>query len=572
MRLIGPNCFGVIDVGSGLNASLGMGFPSRGGVSLITQSGAYAMAAFTRSQEGDLGIRRIIAPGNKADVDEVDALTWLVADPQTRVIAMLLESIGNGERLVRAIGSTEKPVVVLKNARSPAAQRAAVSHSAALANDAAVAAAALKQAGAHWVNDGLALLDTAAGLDLQPPLRGPRVAILTNSGGTGVELTDLLEAEGLQVPALSDALRTRLHPILPPAGSTENPIDLTTDWPRFETMYGETLHILLRSDEIDAVVVVLLQRSALSEAVAERVLAEYRAAQASGAPKPVHVCWVAPREAEPIRARWVEGGIPCHRWPLRAARAVAASLERKPTARTPLVSTPAIERPSTTDAHGWFETTTLFADLVEAGLPVAAYDVADAASDAAECAERIGFPVVIKAIRPGLLHRSRMGGVKLNLTDAGAVASAFAELADRLGPGPVLVQEQQERGTEIMIGAKRDPSFGIALLVGLGGVWVEALNDVAIRLPPVSISEVLAMLNELVGQPVLDGLGGKPVDRVALAELVVAVSGWLACRPWVSELDLNPVIANASRAVIVDARLRADPVAEERSRCTVVDS
>ena len=264
----------MIDVGSALNASLGMGMPKRGGVSLITQSGAYAMAAFSRSLQGDLGIRRVVAPGNKADVDEVDAVRWLARDPQTRVIAMLLESIGDGAGLVREIRAADKPVVILKNGRGQAGQRAAASHTAALANDSRVAAAALRQAGARLVTDGLALLDSAVGLDLQPAPSGPRAAIVTNSGGTGVELTDLLEGEGLEVPRLGETLRTAFRELLPRAGSAENPIDLTTDWVRFPELYGETLRALLRSDEFDVVILVLLQRSALSEDVANRVLKE----------------------------------------------------------------------------------------------------------------------------------------------------------------------------------------------------------------------------------------------------------------------------------------------------------
>lgn len=556
MRLVGPNCFGVIDVGSGLNASLGMGLPSPGGVSLVTQSGAYGMAAFSLSQEGHIGIRRILAPGNKADVDEVDALRWLVADPKTRVIALLLESIEDGEALIQGIRAAGKPVVVLKSGRGPAAQRAAASHTAALANDARVATAALRQAGAHLVRDGLALLDTAAALDLQPPLAGPRVAIITNSGGTGVELTDLLEAEGLEVPALSEQLQRMIRGFLPQAGSAQNPVDVTTDWSRFPMMYGEALRALLACDEVDAVVLVLLQRSALSEAVAERVLAEAETARAAGRKTPVHVCWVAPSEGDPIRRRLTAGGIPCHPWPLRTARALAACLGRPVAAPATSLQTSCARPP--TDADGWIDTTHLFAELADAGLPVAPFRFAETAADAMRSAEAIGFPVVLKAIRPGLVHRSKAGAVRLDLGDASAVQNAYVELDKNLGRGPVLVQGQVAAGAEIMIGAKRDACFGMVLLVALGGIWVEALDDIAIRLLPVSADEALMMLDELAGQGVLNGLAGDlGVDRSVLAQLIAEVSRWTVDRPWIAELDLNPVVMSRHSAVIVDARLRA---------------
>ena len=247
----------------------------RGGISLITQSGAYGMAAFTRSSEDGIGFAKIAALGNKIDLDEADLLECLGRDPETRVVAMLLESIGDGRRLfeVATEVTAQKPVVVLKTGCHPSAQRAAASHTAALASDVAVTFAALRQAGVHVVEDGLALLDVAASLDRQPPLRGRNVGIITNSGGTGVELTDLLEAKGLAVPALSPGLQATIASLLPPHGSAVNPDrchDRLGPLRRYVRSRGR------RSDEfgeVDAVVPVLLQRSALMPEVADAVIA-----------------------------------------------------------------------------------------------------------------------------------------------------------------------------------------------------------------------------------------------------------------------------------------------------------
>jgi len=296
VRLIGPNCFGLIDAHRQLNASMAMGMPSAGGVSLFTQSGSYGMAAFSRSKEGAIGFAKVLSAGNKADVNEVDAVLYFGEDPQTRVIALVLESLADGPGLVAALRQVtpKKPVVILKTGRSRAGQRAAASHTAALAQDFAITRAVLCQAGAILVDDGLTLFDVAAALDRQPPLRGRRVAIISNSGGTGVELADLCEAAGLEVPALSSGLREAIALHLPAHGSAANPIDVTTAWQRFPEMYGQSVRALMASDEVDAVVPVLLQRSALDEGVVEAVIAQSKAAKAMALDKPVHVCWAAP--------------------------------------------------------------------------------------------------------------------------------------------------------------------------------------------------------------------------------------------------------------------------------------
>jgi len=305
VRILGPNCFGVINTASGLNGSLSIGLPRRGGISLLTQSGAYGMAAYSRSMDDGIGFAKIATLGNKIDLDEAELLEFLGRDPETKVIAVLLESISDGRRLFEAAAAVvmRKPVVVLKTGRHPGAQRAAASHTAALSGDVAVIYAALRQAGVHLVEDGLTLLDVAASLDRQPPLRGRKIGIITNSGGAGVELTDLLESKGLAVPALSPGLQATIASQLPPQGSAVNPIDITTDWQHFAAMYEFTVEALMTSGEVDAVVPILLQRSALMPEVSDAIIAASARARERGSLKPIHVCWVAPRAAEANRAK-----------------------------------------------------------------------------------------------------------------------------------------------------------------------------------------------------------------------------------------------------------------------------
>ncbi len=562
VRLIGPNCFGLIDVQRGLNASLAMGLPMAGGVSLFTQSGSYGMAAFSRSQDGAIGFAKVLAAGNKADVSEVDALRFFGADPATRVIALVLESISDGAALVAALRDVtpHKPVVILKTGRGSAGKRAAASHTAALAQDFAVALAVLRQAGAVLVDDGLALFDLAAALDSQPPLRGKRVAIITNSGGTGVELADLLEAEGLDVPALSAPLRDAIAQHLPPHGSALNPVDVTTDWKRFAVMYRESLRALLASDEIDAVLPVLLQRSALDQGVVKAVIEESQAAAARGKPKPVHVCWVAPAQGDALRRQLLAAGLPCHEWAARAARVLARC--KLPLSDVPPALGEPFACPSDVPEDGWLAPEALFSLLTAWGLPVAPWRLVHDADAAATAATALGFPAVLKAVRAGLVHKTEVNAVRLGLVDAVAVRHAFASLAETLGPGAALVQAQAARGVELMLGAVRDPTFGPLMVFGLGGVWAEALDDVALRLAPISAGEALRGLGELRGGVLLDGLRGAPgVDREVLGALVSKLSIAVARAPWCAELDLNPLIASGDRFVIVDARMRITPSA-----------
>jgi acyl-CoA synthetase (NDP forming) len=564
VRLVGPNCFGVVNAHCGLNASLSIGLPKNGGVSLVTQSGAYGMAAYARSIDEGMGFAKIVALGNKADVDEADIVAYLAEDPETRAIALLLESIRDGRRLFETIAATTpfKPVIALKTGRHSAAQRAAASHTAALSSDAVVVDAALRQAGAHIVDDGFSLLEVAASLERQPPLRGRRVAIITNSGGVGVELTDLLEAKELTVPELSPGLQKTIAETLPPHGSPANPIDVTTDWARFPQMYGAAIDALMASEEVDAVVPVLLQRSALMPKVGQAVVDAIHRARDAGSEKPLHVCWVAPKAADSNRAHLLESGIPCHLWPAGAAAALAATTARVAAAQ-PQTAAIASAPPDGCDAAGWAPSAQAFSILAEAGFPIAPVVVVSSAGEAAIAAERMGFPVVLKAERVGLIHKSDQGAVRIGLANRDSVVRAFVDFSHRLGPGPALLQRQVPPGLELVIGGRRDPSFGPIVIAGLGGVWIEAFNDIAVRLAPIDADEALRMIDTLKGRRLFEGFrGAPPIDALKFARLLADISQWFAAASWLDELDVNPLIASAEGFSIVDVRMRrieADP-------------
>ena len=558
LRLLGPNCFGVINTHLGLNASLGLGLPEKGGVSLITQSGAYGMAAFTRSKLGEIGFAKVIAPGNKIDINEIELLSFLRDDPDTRVIAMLIESITDGRALFEEINRTTetKPVVILKTGRTGSGQRAAASHTAALAGDYAVTAAALRQAGAHLVTDGQTLLDTAAALDKQPFHKGKRVAIITNSGGTGVELTDLLTDYGLEVPALSGGLQEEISALLPDQGSAANPVDVTTQWHRFTEMYGSAIRLLTESGEVDIILPVLLQRSALMPEVTGRVIREYQSAKAGNKAKPVHVCWVAGPEADNNKKKLQDSGIPVHPWPLRTAKTIAAcigsrhrNIEPGPKKRL---------RPERVSANEWVPMDVAFTLLQAEDIKTAPWQYITDVADLCSVNKNTTYPLVLKAIRPDLIHKSDAGAVKVGISSAEELVATADRMEAVFGTGPYLVQQQITAGVELLLGATRDQNFGPVITFGIGGTMVEVFKDVALRLAPVSLDIAHDMLEEIQGQQLLDGYrGSTPIDRSALARLIAGFSRWIDESAWIEQVDMNPVIAHGDEFTVVDVRILA---------------
>ena len=445
VRIVGPNCFGLQNCDLPMNASIAAGLPSGGGgISFVSQSGAYGMAIYDLAHDDRARFAKICAPGNTADVSIAELLAELVDDPASRTLCFLLESVRDGRAFVEHArrATPQKPVIVAKTGRSEAGARAAASHTAALAAQEAVWRGAFRQAGIVEVRSGQELLDVARALDGQPLPAGDRVAIITNSGGTGVELADLLADEGLTVPALSPGLQERIRAMLPAYASPVNPVDITPIWSRFAELYPGLVDILARSGEVDAVVPVLLQRAALDEATGDGLLATVRALRADGVPVPVYVCWVAPRRARPRADVLAEAGLPVFDWPSRTAR--AAGLARRYAVARDRVRPPAPGParhagpvPAVDDPAG------VAALLAEFGVVTTAAVVCRTADEAVAAAT--AFPAVVKIAAAE--HRTELGGVRLGLPDAEAVRAAAAELLD--GTDAVLVQPQLS-GAEVV--------------------------------------------------------------------------------------------------------------------------
>jgi acyl-CoA synthetase (NDP forming) len=567
VRLIGPNCFGVQNADLPLNASIAAGPPrGGGGVSIVTQSGSYGMAVHALGQDEGLRVAKVFAAGNKADVTDAEVLGYLRQDAETRVICLLLESITDARGFFTEACRTTavKPVIAVVGGRTGAGQRAAVSHTAALAADDAVRDAALRQAGVVRVRTGLQVLDAARALSGQPMPRGPRVAVVTNSGGTGVELADLLADEGLAVPELGPALQEELRALLPGYASAVNPVDMTPAWSLFTAVYPAAIELLARSGEVDVVVPVLLQRSASPE-VAAAVRDAVARLRADDNTVPVYVCWVAPRSADAHTSLLQEAGIPCFAWPQRTAQAVGAAVRCGVLLRESGDAPAPIRRrtpPRTFPGHALTAADGLLAAgaarslLAAAGVPVIETVRCTSPSEAQAAADRLGYPAVAKVDHPELTHKSDAGGVRLGLTSADAVRAAAADLLALADGAAVLVQPQHQ-GIELLIGGVRDPEFGAMVAAGFGGVLVEAQRDVQLAVAPVDTGQATAMLRALRGAAVLGGLrGSPPVDLGPVADLIAAVSELMADNPQIAELDLNPVLAGPDGCTAVDWRIR----------------
>jgi acyl-CoA synthetase (NDP forming) len=560
VRVVGPNCFGVLNCHLGLNASIATGTPAAGGdISLVTQSGAYGMAIYTLGVEEQMRFAKVYAAGNKADVQDWEVLEYLADDDETEILCFFLESIERGREFCELASRTSqrKPIIVTRTGRTPAGARAATSHTAALANTTPVWRAALEQAGVVVARTGLEMFDCAKGLSWQPLPRGARVALITSSGGTGVELTDLLADEGLEVPELSPALQARLRELLSGHASPRNPVDITTDWRRFPELYGRCTDLLARSGEVDAVVPVLLQRSALDVNIGAAIRDVTARLRTEGIAIPLYVCWMGAVDAQPTKDLLQAASIPCFEWPARTATALGLAWTyargRATVRQLPAAGEPASlgkELPS-----GLLEPDRAVKLLRAFGVEVAAHATVETPQEAADAAEQLGYPAVVKVIGHEISHKSDVGGVRLGLGDQAEVRRAARELFAIDGAEAVLVQRQLT-GIETIVGAYRDEQFGPVVAVGLGGVFVETLGDIAFRLAPLNPPEARAAIESLRAFPILSGArGGPKANLPALADLLVAVSQLIAGVPEVREVDLNPVLASASGAVAVDFRI-----------------
>jgi acetate---CoA ligase (ADP-forming) len=570
LRLIGPNCMGIIntDPDIALNATFSPVYPPAGRVAMSTQSGALGLAILDTARRLNIGISTFVSVGNKSDVSSNDLIQYWAEDPRTDVILLYLESFGNPRKFGHISRRTarNKPIIAVKSGRSRAGARAASSHSGALASTETAVGALFRQAGVIRTDTLEELFDVANLLAHQPVPRGRRVAILTNAGGPGILAADSCESHGLELPTLSDATVKELRSFLAPTASVANPVDMIASATAED--YLRAMRALLKDENVDSLIVIFIPPLVTGpEPVASAIVEAAAAAEG----KPILANFLCARGAPEILA-----SIPTYIFPEAAATALSRVTTYGEWRRKPLGATPVFTDIRADDLRdvveqalarggGWLTPVEITRLFEAAGIRVAGMRYASGEDEAKRAAAEIGFPVALKAVGPDIIHKTEVGGVRLGLMDSRAVGAAFAEmrarLADRLAG--VMIQEMVSGGVEFMIGATLDPTFGPLVLYGTGGITVELMRDVAFRINPLTDRDVEEMMEEVKGTALLRGFrGAAAADEAALREIILRVSAMLELCPEIQEMDANPVKVMERGAIVVDARVRVDRLAQ----------
>jgi acetate---CoA ligase (ADP-forming) len=578
MRLIGPNCLGMVntDPAVRLDATFGPTVPVAGRVGFLSQSGALGLAIVDYANQLGLGLSSFVSVGNKADISGNDLLGYWGEDPRTDLVLLYLESFGNPRkfaRIARRLGRS-KPIVAVKSGRSVAGARATSSHTGALLAASDVTVEALfRQAGVIRTDTLAELFDVARLLASQPPPLGRRVGIVTNAGGPGIMCADACEAGGLEVVQLSEGLRARLGEFLPREASTVNPVDLLAAAPARH--FRRAIGLVAGSGEVDAVIAIFIPPLAIN--LGEVAGAIREAAEAAPEQVPV-VAVVMSAAGGPEELRGGGRAVPSYGFPEDAARALARSTaygawRAAPEGRVPALADVRRDEAAailaTAMAAGplprWLEPDEVAMLLGCYGLPLAEWRLVETAERAGAAAAELGGAVALKGVAPGLLHKTEVGAVRLSLTGADQVAEAARDMAARIAgagtrPSGFLVQRMADPGVELLVGVVHDPSFGPVVACGAGGTAVELLKDVAVRITPLTDLDAEQMVRSLATFPLLDGYRGAPkADVASLEDVLLRISALVDERPELAELDCNPVIVGPNGAVIVDARIHVGP-------------
>lgn len=579
MRIIGPNCLGVMNPIGGLNATFAKGQARPGRVAFISQSGALCTAVLDWSLKEQVGFSAFVSIGSMLDVGWGDLIDYLGNDPKTTSILIYMESIGDARSFLSAAREValNKPIIVIKPGRSEAAAKAAASHTGSLTGSDEVLDAAFRRVGVLRVNDIADLFSMAETLAKQPRPRGNRLCIVTNAGGPGVLATDALVAHGGEPAQISPATMEELNSFLPAAWSHNNPVDVLGD--AGADRYAKALEVCARDPDNDGVLVILTPQDMTEPTQTAEALRKH--AQLDG--KPVLASWMGGVEVEAGKAILNRAGIPTFEYPDVAARAFCSMYRYSYNLRG-LYETPSLfERAAGVDR----ERASALVDAVRAsgrtlmdeqeskqlmaayGIPTVPTAAVQTADEAAAAAKQMGYPVVLKLYSKTITHKTDVGGVKLDLADEGAVRRAFDEIRESVSQRAgaehfqgVTVQPMVSLrdAYEIILGSSIDPQFGPVLLFGAGGQLVEIFRDRSLGLPPLNATLARRMMEQTKIYQALKGVRGrKPVDLEALEHLLVRFSQMVIEQRWIREIDINPLAVSAERMIALDARVVLHP-------------
>ncbi len=577
LSILGPNCLGLINTAPDvlMNAAFGGRMPVAGCMGLISQSGALAAALLDYANGRGIGFSRFVSFGNKADINEVDLLRSLAADPATKVILMYVEDLSCGQTFVETAhaithGRNPKPILAIKTGRTQEGAAAAASHTGSLAGSDEVYDAIFSQAGVIRVESVEELFDYAE-VFAEPTLpAGRRTVIVTNAGGPGIMATDACIRYGLKLARFHDYTIKSLKFQMPPTGSLKNPVDVIGD--ARHDRYRSALDAVCSDEDVDQVLVLVTPQAMTNSKEIGEVIAESQ----QYCDKPIVACMMGESDVKPGVVVLKANGVPTYQFPENAMRSLAAKARFAEWIRSPIAEYRRFEMDrETVDRLFDEELAAGRSQLVEVralnvlqacGFPIVPYKLAQSADEAAAAAAQMGYPVVLKIAGPKILHKTDVGGVKLNLRDEGAVREAFdamvASVREKLGADieiwGVLVQKMLQPGKEIILGMTRDARFGPLLMFGLGGIYTEALRDVSFRLAPIRENVAGEMIRSIRSHRLLEGVRGEPPsDQPALGECLMRLSQLVTDHPRIKELDINPLIVypQGNGAMVADARI-----------------
>lgn len=570
VRFIGPNCLGIIDTNLKLNASFAAGMPVSGGIGFFSQSGALCLAVLDRALPDGIGFSKFISLGNKSDISDTDIMLALAEDENTKVILGYIEGIDNGRAFmeVAARVSKKKPVIILKSGITGSGAKAASSHTGSLAGRESAFDAAFKQTGiirAHTIND---LFNYALAFANQPIPEGPHVAIITNSGGPGILAADACDKSDLQLVPLRKDLVDELRTFLPSVASFYNPIDILGD--SGADRYEKTLLTVLKDKKIDGIIIILTPTAVVDVDATAMAIATV----AQGLDKPILASFIGKQSVRIGIKTLMKYHVPNFSYPEEAVAAMNVMYhynlwQDKPDKIYPDFSSPHRE------AHDIFlrvmkENRSHLKDseaqdvLKTYGFRFPKNSFARTSAEAIQAACTIGYPVVMKIISPQVIHKSDIGGVRINLKSNDEIEKAFFEITTHVRniiPSAqiygVMIQEMIKDGKEIIIGITKDPQFGHMVMFGMGGIYVEVLKDIAFRITPLSLEDAHDMIRETRTFPLLRGVRGEPeADIEAIENALLILSQMSSDFPYILEADINPllVMERGKGIVAIDAR------------------
>ena len=569
MRLVGPNCISVVNLETGVClpfAPISKRLTHLGGSSIIAQSGGVSITYMGMLSITGVGVNKVVSIGNKADLDETDYLEYLIEDPKTEMICLYLESLSNGRKLMDLAHSSPKPIIIHKANRSQASQSIAFSHTAALANDDRIVEAAFKQVGILRAEGFRDLVAIAEGLTL-PPVKGQDLVIISRSGGHAVAAADAAQRHGFHLPPLPEDFVNAVRSFFTAdVISLTNPLDLGVIFD-FE-IYAQIVEQCLNALSPDAILLINTYTT-LEEKGAFR-LAKRVGEIVHKTDLPIAFCVYADTARPGEMAKEID--LPVYDNLETALRGLASSRRwdswngstREEKSFQATHSTDVVKSGSDTFAIPMDQVLRICNDF---HIPIPAWRVAETPHDAVLAAEEIGFPVALKIMSTDISHKTDIGGVILNLkdpkslrTEAESLLKRFSEIGDSDKPPSLLIQQMVPNGIELILGGKRDPTFGPVVMFGLGGIYVEIFDDVAFRVAPISKQDASQMISEIRGSRLLAGSRGvEPVDQEAIIETLLTISHLMLENEDIVELDINPLIASATSVMAVDIRALRTP-------------